>query len=162
MQNEQSDWWYRGKKITPEDIPEEAVGFCYRITDWGPDFPLGKIYIGKKSLSSSRRVRMSAKEKATLATRKVFKIVKKDSDWQNYNSSCIPLKQAIIERPKDFKKEILQFAFSKKNLTYLELRQQFLDRVLETDSYNLNIFAKFFKPDVDYNEYLKYKNKQNE
>lgn len=155
----QNRWLYTalpglsGQSIAKTDIPEWAIGFVYIIDN----LITGKIYVGKKSLNSSRRVRMSQKERTTLATRKVFKIVKKESDWETYNGSSIPLKKEIAEHPEQFRKTIIAWAFSKKNLHYLELKYQFQLNVLEIDSYNENIGARIFKNDVSYQEYLKYK-----
>jgi len=96
-------WYYHPKGpfaryLEPSDIPDWAVGFVYCIED----MMTGKIYIGKKLLHSTRKVRMSQKERTELGTKKVFKIVKKPSGWEDYLSSCIPLKQEIAKRPKDF------------------------------------------------------------
>ena len=48
-----------------------------------------------------------------------------------------------------FKREILEFAFKKKHLTYLETKYLFTNNVLENNEYiNDNILGKFFRKDL--------------
>ena len=146
-------WIYRGLEI--DDIvkcPENSVGFIYRITQLekipGENaFSLGKFYIGKKQLYSNRRVKITQKEKAeTGNNRKQFKQVIKESDWKTYNSSSKELQQEIKNLGEDaFVKEILEFCFSKRELSYKEVKWQFKLEVLENNTYNGNILSRFFK-----------------
>ena len=72
----------------------------------------------------------------------VFKIVQKESDWKTYYGSHSFIKEANSE---DLERKILQLAFNKKELTYLECKWQFVLEVLETNKYlNDNILCKFY------------------
>lgn len=140
-------WTYKGKKITCiEDIEnyEEIVGFVYKIT--GPD---KRIYIGKKILHNSRKTKISKKEKVATATRKRFKRVIKESDWKDYYGSCIPLKAEIKEKGTElYKREILEFACTKKYLAFCELEHQIKNDVLKNNSHNANILSRYFTKDM--------------
>ena len=48
-------------------------------------------------------------------------------------------------------KEILELAWNSKHLSYLEAKYQFTLCVLEKDSYNDNIQARYFKKDLAFN-----------
>lgn len=136
-------WLYKGQPVTClEDIEnhELIVGFVYKIT--GPD---GRIYIGKKILHTSRKTKISKKEKLQTATRKKFKKVIKESNWKDYWGSSEALKKDLEQIGEQFfKREILEFACTKQYLSYAELRHQVLYDVLNTHSYNANILGRFF------------------
>lgn len=148
-------WVYRGVDVAPSTVPEEAIGFIYLIL-WDADKP----YIGKKSLTSSRKKAIGVREKATTGTRKRSKIVVKDSGWQTYTGSCKPLNELITQEPKKCYREILEWAYSKKNLHYLEMKYQYKYNVLETDSFNDNIGGRIWRMDADKKVYDKYKEEQ--
>ena len=134
-----SKWQYNGKELTPEDIPEWAIGFVYCITH----IPSNKKYWGKKVLVFKRRTKINAKEKKDTGTRKTFKIVTKSSGWENYWGSCIPLLSQIKEEGEDkFKREILMFCHNKKHLSYCELEAQVLNNCLRINSYNSTVLRK--------------------
>jgi hypothetical protein len=58
------------------------------------------------------------------------------------------LLKIVKECPEDLSRQILQFAFNKKELTYLECKWQFSLGVLESREYiNDNILGKFFDKD---------------
>lgn len=137
-------WTFNGKKIRSlEDLPEDAVGIIYKITNT----ETGKIYIGRKALSFKRRAKISQREKIQTGTRKRFKEIVKESDWSSYYGSCKELSQDIENMGYNlFTREIIDIAYSKLDLTYLEVKYQFLYNVLEIDSYNSNILNKFFRP----------------
>lgn len=139
------EWLYNNKEIKSiEDFPEGVVGFVYKIST-----PSGKLYIGKKILSHSRRTRISKREKISTQTRKVFKTTVKESDWKNYYGSSEELKKDIVVLGKDvLYREILEFCYTKKYMTYCELVHQIKYRVLETDSYNGNILGKIYRKDT--------------
>ena len=75
----------------------------------------------------------------------MYKRVLKESDWKTYYGSHSFIKEANNE---DLERKILQVAFNKKHLTYLECKWQFVLEVLETNKYlNDNILGKFFDKD---------------
>lgn len=125
-----------------ETPPLDALGFIYKITN----LLTGRFYIGKKSLWSKKRVKISKKEKLLNPTRKIYKEVIKETNWREYTGSSLVLNQDIEKLGKEnFKKEIIQWCFSKRELSYSEVKWQFYYNVLEIDSYNGNILGKFFK-----------------
>ena len=46
------NWLCEGNVVTEEDVPVGAVGFVYKIIHT----PTGRYYIGKKSLTSTRKL----------------------------------------------------------------------------------------------------------
>ena len=128
-------WHYEGKVITEiTDMPEGTIGFVYMITNKED----GKFYIGKKSLYSHR----------TLPPLKGYKRkrkVVKESNWRHYNSS-----NKEVASWDETHKKILRFCFSKKALTYYELKEQFDKDCLEREeSLNDNLLGKFFRKDLE-------------
>lgn len=139
-------WKYKGKQVKSiDDIPEGAIGFVYKIVRVSD----GKAYWGKKVLEHSKKTRISKREKVLTPTRKVFKRTVKDSGWINYWGSSQELKADIVKLGKEaFTREILEYAYSKKYLSYCELMYQVKNDVLSRDTYNKNILCKFYCKDV--------------
>ena len=138
-------WLYKNKEINEiSDLPNNAFGFVYQTTH----LPTNKKYIGKKSLMYNLKKKLGKKEKALWEGKgrpPVYKRVLKESDWKNYYGSHGFIKEANEE---DLKREILEIAYHKKELTYLECKYQFTLGVLENKSYlNDNILGKFFDKD---------------
>ena len=132
-------WKFKGNIVTEENTPEGAVGFVYKIIHT----PTGKFYIGKKSLTSTRRLK-------PLKGKIRKRVVKKASDWEKYYSSNEWIKSEVKEgRGGDFEREIIQFCFSKKSLTYWEVWWQFkFDVLSDPQSINENLMGKFFRKDI--------------
>ena len=138
-------WLYRGSEINEiSDLPNNAYGFVYQTTH----LPTNKKYIGKKSLIYNLKKKLGKKEKALWEGKgrpPVYKRVLKESDWKTYYGSHSFIKEANKE---DLTREILEIAYHKKELTYLECKYQFTLGVLENKSYlNDNILGKFFDKD---------------
>ena len=138
-------WLYRGSEINEiSDLPNNAYGFVYQTTH----LPTNKKYIGKKSLIYNLKKKLGKKEKALLEGKgrpPMYKRVLKESDWKTYYGSHSFIKEANKE---DLTREILEIAYHKKELTYLECKYQFTLGVLENKSYlNDNILGKFFDKD---------------
>ena len=138
-------WLYKNKEINEiSDLPKNAFGFVYQTTH----LPTNKKYIGKKSLMYNLKKKLGKKEKLLWEGKgrpPVYKRVLKESDWKNYYGSHGLNKEANKE---DLKREILEIAYHKKELTYLECKYQFTLGVLESRSYlNDNILGKFFDKD---------------
>lgn len=133
-----------------EEFPEGTYGYVYQTTH----LPTGKKYIGKKSLIYSQKKKIGKRELALWEGKgrpPVYKQVQKESDWKTYYGSHEFIKNSIKEGKHDeFQREILQLAFSKKELTYLENKWLFSKAVLETEDYlNDNIEGRYFKKDFD-------------
>ena len=138
-------WLYKNKEINEiSDLPKDAFGFIYQTTH----LPTNKKYIGKKSLMYNLKKKLGKKEKALWEGKgrpPVYKRILKESDWKKYYGSHSFIKEANEE---DLKREILEIAYHKKELTYLECKYQFMLGVLESRSYlNDNILGKFFDKD---------------
>lgn len=143
-------WKYNGKNLTKKQtdaLPLEHCGFIYCITNvLVGDKNYGKIYVGRKQFANKTRSKIGVKEKKLTKTRKRYKITVKESNWQDYNSSC----QELIDDFKRlganaFEKIILEFCPDKRCLSYREVWWMFYHNVLEIPSYNGNILGRFFK-----------------
>lgn len=116
-------WTYQGKII--EEIPNEYEGFVYLITN----LTNNKKYIGKK-LAKFKTTKPPLKGKKN--KRRGFK----ESDWKDYWSSSDKLQEDVkILGEENFTREILYFCKSRAEMSYIEAREQFDRRVLETDDY---------------------------
>ena len=117
------NWTYQGNKI--DTISDEYEGFVYLITN----LKTGQKYIGKKL----------AKFKTTkppLKGRKNKRRGYKESDWKDYWGSSDRLYADVQSLgPENFTREILYFCKSRAEMSYIEAREQFDRRVLETDEY---------------------------
>ena len=116
-------WTYQEKDIL--ELPEDCVGFVYEITNTIN----GRKYIGKKLAKFKR-------SKAPLKGRRNRRRYKVESDCQEYYGSSddltIDIKRLGAE---NFKREILFYCKSKSELSYVEAREQFSRKVLETNDY---------------------------
>lgn len=132
-------WLYEGNIVTEEHVPIGSVGFVYKIIHT----PTGRYYIGKKSLTATRRL-------PPLKGKKRKRIVTKSSDWEKYYSSNDWIKEQVKEGKADeFSREIIQYCFSKKSLTYYEIYWQFHYNVLADDNaINENLMGKFYRRDL--------------
>ena len=132
-------WLYEGNIVTEEHVPVGAVGFVYKIIHT----PTGRYYIGKKSLTSTRRL-------APLKGQKRKRTVTKSSDWEKYYSSNDWIKEQVKEgKTEEFSREIIQYCFSKKSLTYYEIYWQFHYNVLaDENAINENLMGKFYRRDL--------------
>lgn len=116
-------WTYRGKIL--EEIPEGYIGFVYLITN----LTNNRKYIGKK-------LAQFKKSRPPLKGKKLRRKYTVESDWRDYWGSSDRLNEDINTLGKDkFTREILYFCKSKAELSYLEAKEQFDRRVLETDDY---------------------------
>ena len=122
-------WSYKGSIVN--ELPEDCVGFVYLITNTIS----GRQYIGKKLAKFSKTTYKTVTLKN--GTKKKKKIRSKiDSDWQEYWSSSDELKKDIASLGQDnFTREILFYCKSKSECTYIEAREQFERKVLESDDY---------------------------
>jgi hypothetical protein len=122
-------WLYENKQI--DVLPEECVGFVYLITN----NLTGRKYIGKKLAKFIKTTYKTIKLKNGNKKRKKIRS-KIDSDWQLYYGSSPELTKDIEQLgPGNFTREILYYCRSKSECSYIEAREQFSRRVLETDDY---------------------------
>ena len=116
-------WTYQGKEVT--EISDEYEGFVYLITN----LTNNRKYIGKK-LAKFKTTKPPLKGKKN--KRRGYK----ESDWRDYWGSSDRL-QADVEAlgPENFTREILYLCKGRGEMSYLEAKEQFDRRVLETDEY---------------------------
>jgi hypothetical protein len=122
--------WYFENTIV-EELPEDCIGYVYIITN----MVTGRKYIGKKLAKFSKTTYKTVKLKNGTKKRKKIRS-KIDSDWQEYWGSS-PNLQADIDTigKENFSREILYYCKSKAETSYIEAREQFDRKVLESDDY---------------------------
>ena len=117
------NWTYKGKEIT--EIPNEYEGFVYLITN----LTNNQKYIGKK-LAKFKTTKPPLKGKKN--KRRGYK----ESDWKTYYGSSDRLNADVSELGEEhFTREILYLCKGRGEMSYIEAREQFDRRVLETDDY---------------------------
>jgi Putative endonuclease segE, GIY-YIG domain len=122
-------WLYENSPIS--ELPEDCVGFVYLITN----NKTGRKYIGKKLAKFSKTTYRVMKLKNGNKKRKKIKS-KIDSDWQLYYGSNMELNQDIERLGADnFTREILFYCRSRAECSYVEAREQFRHKVLESDEW---------------------------
>ena len=113
-------WLYKNKQVV--DIPEGFVGFVYLITN----ITNNRKYIGKK-LTQFKRSKKPLKGRTNKRRYTV------ESDWRDYYGSSDELTADVELLGKDkFTREIMFWCKSKSELSYIEAREQFTHKVLES------------------------------
>ena len=122
-------WLFEGLEV--ENLPEDCIGFVYLITNTLS----GRKYRGKKLAKFAKTTQRTVKLKN--GTKKKKKIRSKvDSDWRDYYGSSDELAKDIEQLgTANFTREILYYCKSKAECSYIEAREQFSRRVLESDEY---------------------------
>jgi len=116
-------WTYQGKTL--DTLPEDCEGFVYLITNTTN----GKMYVGKK-LAKFKKTRPPLKGRINKRRSKV------ESDWKDYWGSSDHLLADVAQLGEDkFTREILYICKSRGVMSYLEAREQFERRVLESNDY---------------------------
>jgi hypothetical protein len=122
-------WHYNNEII--EELPDDCVGFVYLITNKANS----RMYVGKKLAKFSKTTYKTITQKNGIKKKKKIRS-KIDSDWQEYFGSSFELNKDVESLGKDnFAREILFFCKSKAECSYIEAREQFARRVLESDDY---------------------------
>jgi len=117
--------------IIVEELPEDCVGFVYLITNKANQ----RKYIGKKLAKFSKTTYKTVTQKNGVKKKKKIKS-KIDSDWMEYYGSSIELNKDVESLGKEnFTREILFYCKSKAECSYIEAREQFGRKVLESDEY---------------------------
>ena len=122
-------WIYNNKEV--KQLPDDCVGFVYLITNTES----GRMYVGKKlARFKTTRYRMHTQKNGKKIRKKIRGVA--DSGWQVYYGSSDQLNRdlEILGREK-FKREILYYCRSKAELNYVEAREQFARKVLESNQY---------------------------
>lgn len=127
----ENPWTFEGSVFTDNDIGE-FFGFVYMITNLND----GRKYIGRKYFYTIRKQAGKSRR------------VRKLSDWKDYYGSSDELKEDIEKLGKNsFKRIIISLHKTKGDVNYNEVKEQFLNNVLEDDSfYNSNINGKWHRP----------------
>jgi len=128
-----------------EEIPKDSIGFIYLIVTY-----TGRKYIGKKNFYTKRKRKFGKKESALITDKrkKLWEHVIKESDWKTYVGSNKELQKDIAKGIK-YDKYIIDYAKSKKQLSYKEEKQLYVNEVLENSEwYNDNISGRYFTRDI--------------
>ena len=144
-------WIYNSETINDiTEFPPNTYGFVYQVKH----IPSNKIYIGKKVLFFTRKVKLGKKELEALGTvigrKPSYKLAVKESDWKTYYGSQKEIKTLLKEsKISDWERSIIKCVPSKKLLTYFEVKYQMLYQVLEKpdEFFNDNILGKFYTKD---------------
>ena len=122
-------WIYKNEPV--EQLPEECVGFVYIITNTVS----GRMYVGKKlARFKTTRYKMHTQKNGKKIRKKIRGAVA--SDWQEYYGSSDQLNRDVALLGRDrFQREILYYCRSKAECNYIEAREQFTRKVLESDQY---------------------------
>ena len=116
-------WTYQGNEV--EELPEDVVGFVYIITNTTND----RQYIGKK-LAKFKTTKPPLKGKKN--KRRGYK----ESDWRDYWGSSDRLNADVVDvGTENFTRELLYLFKGRGEMSYIEAREQFDRRVLESDEY---------------------------
>ena len=135
-------WLYKGHVFKDEHIPVGAVGFVYQMTAIIGNQSIS--YIGKKNFYANKKKKLGKKKLPTDKRKKTYERVAKLS-YHDYYSSNEVLKQAHRSGAL-IRREILKICFSKNQLTYEEVKYQFVMGVLESQEFlNGNILGRFYK-----------------
>ena len=118
-----SSWTYNN--IIVEELPTDCEGFVYLITN----LTNNRKYIGKKlARFKTTKPPLKGKKNKRRGT--------KESDWRTYWGSSDHLNADVLEiGEENFTREILHYCPSRGVLSYLEAKEQFDRKVLETDEY---------------------------
>ena len=113
-------WTFEGKLV--DTLPADFIGFVYLITNMTNN----RKYIGKK-LTQFKRSKKPLKGRTNKRRYTV------ESDWKDYYGSSDELTADVELLGKDkFKREIMFWCSSKSELSYIEAREQFTHKVLES------------------------------
>jgi hypothetical protein len=127
--NTDMQWIYRNEPVI--ELPTDCAGFVYLITNTEN----GRMYVGKKlSRFKTTRYKMHTQKNGKKVRKKIRGAVA--SDWMDYYGSSDQLTRDIETLGRDrFRREILYYCRSKAELNYVEAREQFARKVLESDQY---------------------------
>jgi len=122
-------WLYQGNVV--DELPEDCTGFVYLITNKTND----RKYVGKKLAKFAKTTYKVVKQKNGVKKKKKIR-TKVDSDWRDYYGSSDELSKDVELLGKDnFTREILHYCASKAVCSYLEAKEQFDRKVLESKDY---------------------------
>ena len=116
-------WTYNN--VVVDELPADCEGFVYLITN----LTNNRKYVGKKlARFKTTKPHLKGKKNKRRGT--------KESDWQTYWGSSDHLNADVLTiGEKNFTREILHYCPSRGVLSYMEAKEQFDRRVLETDEY---------------------------
>ena len=144
-------WKYNDTIVSSlEDMPQNVFGFVYETLYTETNHK----YIGKKQIHYTKKKKLTKKQLAEYEGKRgrkpTHEFIAYESDWKNYYGSHPIIKELADTQPHNLQRNILEYAFNKKQLTYLECKHLFCNDVLNNDEYlNLNILGKFFRDEYE-------------
>ncbi len=144
-------WIFKEVKINKvEDLPEKTHGFVYKIV-----YTDNTYYYGKKNLYRTVTLSLLKNGKSRPNATKIgknesgkrvyYEQLIKQTDWLKYEGSCGGTEDLVIAY-----KEILEVAYSKRQLSYYEVMCLFQTESLEDPKcHNANILNSFFKDNLE-------------
>lgn len=137
-------WEYNGVEYNDKH-DDSLYGFIYCVYYEDEDGNVFKYY-GKKKWFKEIKKHFGKKKLAEITDKrlKTYEMIVSDNDWRTYVGSCKDTKDYI-----PIHKEIICFARSNRELTYLEAKIMFQFGALEDDScLNGNLLGKFYRGDL--------------
>jgi hypothetical protein len=131
----QDPWKYNGKEVNSlQDMPPNTLGIIYKIEN----LDTGKYYIGRRTVCSKRKRKLTVAEKKIKGNERktVIYEMKESSGWKSYCGSNTTLKEEVKKGAR-IQRTILHYCFSKAEITYRESAEIICSGCLEDPlSYN--------------------------
>jgi len=147
-------WLFLNKEF--KEPPQDLYGFVYLLVYKNKETNEQKYYIGKKNFwfyyerkalkdNKKRDNHICFKKRRKNGKLEIYELFKKESDWKTYVGSY----KGNLDDLELIEKQILDFAKTKRHLTYLETKMLFKFEVLENNNFlNENILGKFYKGNI--------------
>lgn len=133
--SKKTNWYYYNQEVNSlDDMPPNTLGIIYKIQN----LDTGKYYIGRRTVCSKRKRKLTAAEKKIKGNERktIIYEMKESSGWKSYCGSNTTLKEEVKKGAK-IVKTILHYCFSKAEITYRESAEIICSGALEDPlSYN--------------------------
>ena len=137
-------WRYNDQDYSEQHDPS-LYGFTYLVHFENGNGDVFKYY-GKRKWNSVTKKHFGKKKLATMSDRrlKTYEMITKENAWQDYVGSSKETDGLI-----PIHKEIIEFARTSRELTYMETKLLFVRSAIEDEScINRNILKRFFRDNL--------------